>query len=305
MITNTNGLRSIEVPHAMGTHIPVLQKEVTEFLKVSDGGIFFDGTVGLGGHSILILNASTNNYLYGTDKDNESLDIAGKNLEPFKDRFTLFHSDFKEISSLPIEMSKIDGFLFDLGVSSFQLDNPDKGFSYAQNAPLDMRMNKNQTLSAYHVVNDYSYNQLMEVFQKYGEFKNPTKILQQIIYHRKNKKIENTGELKTIVRKIYPRQKTMDPLSRIFQAIRIEVNQELTGLETFFLTLFNHMKPGSRIVIISFHSLEDRIVKTVLKTAKEKNLVKILTKKPLMASEEEIKANPRARSAKLRAAEKV
>jgi 16S rRNA (cytosine1402-N4)-methyltransferase len=305
MITNTNGLRSIEVPHAMGTHIPVLQKEVTEFLKVSDGGTFFDGTVGLGGHSALILNASANNYLYGTDKDSDSLDIARKNLEPFKNRFTLFHSDFKDISSLPIEMNKIDGFLFDLGVSSLQLDNPEKGFSYAQNAPLDMRMNKNQTLSAYHVVNEYSYNQLMDIFQKYGEFKNPTKILQQIIYHRKNKKIENTGELKTIIRKIYPRQKTMDPLSRIFQAVRIEVNQELTGLETFFLTIFNHMKPGSRIVIISFHSLEDRITKTALKTAKEKNLVKILTKKPLMASEEEIKVNPRARSAKLRAAEKL
>ena len=289
----------------MPTHIPVLQKEVTELLKVSDGGIFFDGTVGLGGHSALILNASANNYLYGTDKDRYSLDIAGKNLEPFKDRFTLFHSDFKDIDSLPIEMNNIDGFLFDLGVSSFQLDNPGKGFSYAQNAPLDMRMDKNQTLSAYHVVNDYSYNQLKEIFQKYGEFKNPEKVLQQIIYHRKNKKIENTGELKTIVRKIYRRQKTMDPLSRVFQAIRIEVNRELTGLETFFLTIFNRMKPGSRIVIISFHSLEDRITKTALKAAKEKNLIKILTKKPLMASEEEIKANPRARSAKLRAGEKI
>ena len=287
------------------THIPVLQEEVAEFLRISAGGIFFDGTVGLGGHSALILSASAHNYVYGTDKDNDSLDIAGKNLEPYKNRFTFFHADFKDIESLPIEMNKMDGFLFDLGVSSFQLDNPDKGFSYAQDGPLDMRMNRNQTLSAYQVVNDYSYNQLLDVFQKYGEFKNPARILQQIVYHRKNKKIENTGELKTIVRKIYPRQKTMDPLSRIFQAIRIEVNQELTGLETFFLTLFNHMKPGSRILIISFHSLEDRIVKTALNKAKEENLVKILTKKPLMASEEEIKVNPRARSAKLRAAEKL
>jgi 16S rRNA (cytosine1402-N4)-methyltransferase len=289
----------------MPTHIPVLQKEVTEILRISSGGIFFDGTVGLGGHSALILNASPNNYLYGTDKDNDSLDIARKNLKPFKDLFTLFHSDFKNIISLPIEINKIDGFLFDLGVSSFQLDNPNKGFSYAQNAPLDMRMNKNQTLSAYQVINDYSYQQLFEILKKYGEFKNPSKILQQIIYHRKNKKIENTGELKTIIRKIYPRQKTMDPLSRIFQAIRIEVNQELTSLESFYLNLFNHMKPGSRIVIISFHSLEDRMTKTALKTAKENNLIKILTKKPLMASNEEIKTNPRARSAKLRAAEKV
>jgi len=287
------------------THIPVLQEEVAEFLRISAGGIFFDGTVGLGGHSALILSASTQNYVYGTDKDSDSLDMAGKNLESYKNRFTFFHADFKDIKSLPIEMNKMDGFLFDLGVSSFQLDNPDKGFSYAQDGPLDMRMNRNQTLSAYQVVNDYSYNRLLDVFQKYGEFKNPARILQQIVYHRKNKKIENTGELKTTVRKIYPRQKTMDPLSRIFQAIRIEVNQELTGLETFFLTLFNHMKPGSRIVIISFHSLEDRIVKTALNKAKKENLVKILTKKPLMASDEEIKKNPRARSAKLRAAEKL
>ena len=287
------------------THIPVLQEEVAEFLRISAGGIFFDGTVGLGGHSALILSASTQNYVYGTDKDSDSLDIAGKSLESYKNRFTFFHADFKDIKSLPIEMNKMDGFLFDLGVSSFQLDNPDKGFSYAQDGPLDMRMNRNQTLSAYQVVNDYSYNRLLDVFQKYGEFKNPARILQQIVYHRKNKKIENTGELKTTVRKIYPRQKTMDPLSRIFQAIRIEVNQELTGLETFFLTLFNHMKPGSRIVIISFHSLEDRIVKTALNKAKKENLVKILTKKPLMASDEEIKKNPRARSAKLRAAEKL
>ncbi len=287
------------------THIPVLQEEVAEFLRISAGGIFFDGTVGLGGHSALILDASAHNYVYGTDKDSDSLDMAGKNLGSYKNRFTFFHADFKDIESLPIEMNKIDGFLFDLGVSSFQLDNPAKGFSYAQDGPLDMRMNKNQTLSAYQVVNDYSYNQLLDVLQKYGEFKNPARLLQQIVYHRKNKKIENTGELKTIVRKIYPRQKTMDPLSRIFQAVRIEVNQELTGLETFFLTLFNHMKPGSRIVIISFHSLEDRIAKTALNKAKEENLVKILTKKPLTATEEEIKANPRTRSAKLRAAEKL
>lgn len=287
------------------THIPILTKEVGILLRISEGGIFFDGTVGLGGHSALILNASPNNYVYGTDKDSESLEIAGKNLESFGDRFKLFNRDFKNIESLPIKINKIDGFLFDLGVSSFQLDNPGKGFSYAKESPLDMRMDKNQTLSAYHVVNDYTYNQLMDVLKTYGEFKNPAKIVQRIVFHRKDKKIKTTAELKDIIRGICPRQRTMDPLSRIFQAIRIEVNQELTGLEVFFLKLFKHMKPGSRIVIISFHSLEDRIAKFALKKAKEDNLVKILTKKPLIPSEEEIKTNARARSAKLRAAEKV
>ncbi len=289
----------------MPSHIPVLPKETTELLQASSGGIFFDGTVGLGGHSSLILNASPLNYLFGTDKDQDALDIAAKTLEPFNHRFSLFHSDFRNLGSLPIDTHSIDGFLFDLGVSSFQLDNPDKGFSYSQNAPLDMRMDKNQPLSASQVINHYSYNQLVDIFKSYGEFKNPTKIVQQIIYHRKSKKIESTEELKSLVRKIFPQQKTMDPLSRIFQAIRIEVNRELKDLEPFFLDLISKMKPGARIAIISFHSLEDRIAKSALKKSRDYHLAKILTKKPITASEEELKTNPRARSAKLRAALKT
>jgi len=285
-------------------HIPVLKDEVEEFLKISQGGFFFDGTVGMGGHSYGILNACSFTYLYGTDKDNEALDIARKNLESFEGRFTLFHSDFKNLDSLPIEIAKIDGFFFDLGVSSFQLDNPGKGFSYSQTAPLDMRMDKNQTTSATNVVNDYNYEKLVDIFKKYGEIKNPAKIVDQIIFHRKIKKIETTEDLKNIVRRISPKQKTMDPLARIFQAIRIEVNQELIGLEEFFLGLFYKMKPGARVVIISFHSLEDRIAKSALKKAKENNIIKILTKKPVTAGKDEKKRNPRARSAKLRAGER-
>jgi 16S rRNA (cytosine1402-N4)-methyltransferase len=286
----------------MQTHIPVLKNETAEFLNVSQGGCFFDGTVGTGGHSSMILNADPANLLYGTDKDSEALETARKNLEPFKNRFTLFHSDFRNIQSLPIDIKKIDGFLFDLGVSSFQLDNPAKGFSYSREAPLDMRMDKRQSLSAYDVVNGYNHEKLMEVFKKYGEFKNPAKIVDQIIFHRKTKKIENTEELKQMVRKVAPKQKTMDPLARVFQAVRIEVNRELTGLEEFFQALLNTMKPGARIVIISFHSLEDRIVKSALKKAGENKLIKILTKKPVTADEKELEINPRSRSAKLRAA---
>jgi 16S rRNA (cytosine1402-N4)-methyltransferase len=289
----------------MFKHVPVLKNEAAEFLKVSQGGCFFDGTVGTGGHSTMILNTNPVNVLYGTDKDSEALEIARKNLETFENRFTLFHSDFRNIQALPINIEKIDGFLFDLGVSSFQLDNPAKGFSYSKEAPLDMRMDKLQTLSAYDVVNGYSHEKLMETFKKYGEFKDPARIVDQMVFHRKTKKIENTEELKRMVRKVAPKQKTMDPLARVFQAIRIEVNRELTGLEEFFPQLLNTMKPGARIVIISFHSLEDRIVKSALKKAKEKKLIKILTKKPVTADEKELEINPRSRSAKLRAGERL
>jgi 16S rRNA (cytosine1402-N4)-methyltransferase len=285
-------------------HIPVLKKEVEEFLNVSAGGVFFDGTVGMGGHSAGILKACPDNYLYGTDKDTDALEIAKKNLQPFDGRFTLFHSDFKDLESLPVDVAEIDGFLFDLGVSSFQLDNPEKGFSYAKEAPLDMRMNKLQNTSAFDVVNNYTYEQLTSILKEYGEFGNPAKIVDQIIFHRKTKKIETTEELKTIIRRTAPKQKTMDPLARVFQAIRIEVNHELTGLEEFFLNLFDRMKPGAATAIISFHSLEDRIAKSVLRKAKEKGIMKILTKKPVTAGEEEMAANPRARSAKLRAGKK-
>lgn len=290
----------------MPEHVPVLKNEVAELLNITKEGVFFDGTVGLAGHSAAILNACPTNYLYGTDKDSEALEIAGKNLEPFNGRFTLFHSDFRNIKDLllPMDIAKIDGFLFDLGVSSFQLDNPGKGFSYAQDAPLDMRMDKNQTLSAFDVVNNYSHEQLTDIFKRYGELDNPARIVDQMVFHRKAKKIENTGELKTIIRRVAPQQKTMDPLARVFQAIRIEVNRELTGLEEFFDNLFNMMKPGARVVVISFHSLEDRIVKSTLKRARENDIMNILTPKPITAQESEVKMNPRSRSAKLRAGER-
>ncbi|MCP5106983.1 MAG: 16S rRNA (cytosine(1402)-N(4))-methyltransferase RsmH, partial [bacterium] len=260
--------------------------------------------VGMGGHSSGILNACKTNYLYGTDKDTDALEIAQKNLKPYENRFTLFHTDFRNVFTLPIEIEKIDGFLFDLGVSSFQLDNPGKGFSYAREAPLDMRMDKTQPLSASQVVNDYSHRQLTGILKTYGEFGNPAKIVEQLIFHRKAKKIETTEELKTIIRRVAPRQRTMDPLARVFQAVRIEVNRELAGLEEFFSALFNKMKPRARVAVISFHSLEDRLVKSALKKAKESGIMKTLTKKPVTAAEVEMEENPRARSAKLRVGEK-
>jgi 16S rRNA (cytosine1402-N4)-methyltransferase len=286
-------------------HIPVLVNEVVEFLNAVKGGVFLDGTVGLGGHSAAVLAAAPNNHVFGLDKDRESLEIAKKRLEEFPGRFSLFHADFKQLESLPIDIHKIDGFLFDLGVSSFQLENPDRGFSYSRDAPLDMRMDKSKKLTAYDVINDYSYDELADILKKYGEIENPARITEQIVYHRKQKKIASTNELKTIIRRVSPQRKTMDPLARVFQAVRIEVNQELTGLETFLLRLIGSVTPGSRIVIISFHSLEDRIAKSVFKQAKQDGLIDILTKKPLTAKNDELQMNVRARSAKLRACEKV
>ena len=284
-------------------HIPVLVEEVSRYLKTAEGGIFFDGTVGLAGHTTAILKAAPENFVYGTDKDNEALEIAKKNLADFSGRFQFFNIDFKNAASLPVEFSKIDGFLFDLGVSSFQLDSPGRGFSYSKPAPLDMRMDNRQELTAGDVINTYSHQALITIFQKYGEIKNPSKIVDRVIFHRKNRKIEDSDELKTIIRKIYPRQNTMDPLSRVFQALRIEVNRELHGLEDFFINLFRKMKPGARVVIISFHSLEDRIAKSALKRGQDEEVIKILTKKPLTAHPDELAKNPRSRSAKLRAAE--
>lgn len=286
-------------------HISVLKDETLELLKTSEGGMFFDGTVGMGGHSGAILENNPDNYLYGTDKDTDALAIAKENLKAFEGRFTLFHSDFKNLHKLDIPVSQLDGLLFDLGVSSFQLDNPQKGFAYAREAPLDMRMDKTQALSAYDVVNHYSHQQLTQILKDYGEFKNPIKIVDQIVFHRRNEKIETTEQLKTIIRRVAPKQKTMDPLARVFQAIRIEVNDELGSLETFFANLIENMKPGARLAIISFHSLEDRAAKNTLKQAKQKGIMNILTKKPITAREEENKINPRARSAKLRTGERI
>lgn len=285
-------------------HIPVLVKEVAEFLRITEGGTYFDGTVGLGGHSAAILKAQENNFVYGTDRDGEALTAAGKRLKQFSGRFQFFKADFRNLASLPVAVNKIDGFLFDLGVSSLQLDTPSRGFSYAREAPLDMRMDKEQNLTAAEVVNKYSFQDLFDIFKKYGEFKNPVKIVEQIVFQRKNKKIEQTEELKRIIRRIYPQRKTMDPVSRVFQALRIEVNRELSGLEDFFIKLFPRMKQGAGIVIISFHSLEDRAAKTALKKGKEAGLIKVLTKKPVTASRDEIELNVRSRSAKLRAGER-
>jgi len=286
-------------------HIPVLLKETIDFLAAEKGGVFFDGTLGLAGHSSAILKANPANRLFATDKDKDIIDQARENLADYQGRYTLFHSDFKKLADLPLDVAEMDGFLFDLGVSSVQLDDPEKGFSYAREAPLDMRMDKTQGFSAADVVNDYNHQQLTELFRKFGEFRDPSTLVNQIIYHRREKRIETTEQLKSIVRRVCPQKKSMDPLARVFQAIRIEVNSELIDLEDFLFELCRNMKPGARLAVISFHSLEDRSVKTIFKQVRENGWVEILTRKPVIASPGENEENPRARSAKLRVVQRI
>ena len=286
-------------------HIPVLEREIMEFLRVESGRYFFDGTLGMGGHTKAILSANSNAMVYAVDRDGESIKIASSNLMEFKDRIKIIKANFKEIFNLSLPLKKIDGFLFDLGISSFQVDNPEYGFSYAKDSPLDMRMDKEQELTAEIVVNDYSYNELIRVLRDYGEFKKPERLVKEILLARKKKRLKTSRELKEVIRSIYKKRKTMDPLARVFQAIRIEVNRELSELGEFFLKLSQEMKKGSRIAVISFHSLEDRIVKRSFKKAAELGLLKIITKKPIAPSQEEKDKNPRSRSAKLRVGERI
>ncbi|OPZ62505.1 MAG: Ribosomal RNA small subunit methyltransferase H [Candidatus Aminicenantes bacterium ADurb.Bin508] len=282
-------------------HVPVMVETVQELLRASQGGTFFDGTIGMGGHGAAILGANPSNVLWGNDKDGEALEICREKLPA--DRTTLLRGDFRQILSHQVEI--FDGFLFDLGVSSFQLDRPEKGFSYSRPAPLDMRMDDRLELTAAGVVNTYGYEELMRVFRDYGEFGRPDRLVKELMMARRRTPFQSTDQLKEFVRSLYPRQKTMDPLARVFQALRIEVNGELDGLEEFLLNLIERMKRGARIVVISFHSLEDRIVKNSLKAASEKKLLTLLTKKPLTAASEEVEGNPRSRSAKVRAGERT
>jgi 16S rRNA (cytosine1402-N4)-methyltransferase len=286
-------------------HIPVLKEKVLEYLNIEKGKLFFDGTLGFGGHTEAILNSNNKAFVYATDKDGYAMERTTKRLENYKDRFKFFNIDFKEIFKLSLPINQFDGFLFDLGVSSDQLDNPEMGFAYSKDSPLDMRMDKRQSITAESVINDYSYAELIRVFRDYGEFKRPEKLVKEVLVARKQKRLTTTFELKKVVRNLYRRRKTMDPLARVFQAVRIEVNKELENLEAFFMKLIELMKKGARIVIISFHSLEDRIAKNLLRKAKKENKLLILTKKPIIASENESRDNPRARSAKLRAGERI
>ncbi|MEH2291577.1 16S rRNA (cytosine(1402)-N(4))-methyltransferase RsmH [Nostoc sp.] len=281
------------------SHIPVLGREVIEGLAVRPGGHYLDVTVGGGGHSRLILEAAADVRVTAVDQDEDALAAAQKNLAEYSDRIQFIHSNFAAYEFTP---NTFDGIIADLGVSSYHLDQAERGFSFRQAANLDMRMDRGRSLTAADVINNWDEADLADIFFKYGEERLSRRIARRIVERRP---LHTTTELAEAIASSVPpkyRYGRIHPATRVFQALRIVVNDELKSLETFLDKAPNALVPGGRIVIISFHSLEDRPVKHGLRNLP---LLKVLTKKPIIAQEEEIGNNPRSRSAKLRIAEKL
>ena len=306
-------------------HISVLLDECIEGLNIKPDGIYVDGTLGGAGHSSQIAKRLTTGRLIGIDRDPVALKAAGERLAPYADRVTLVHSNFCEIAQVlsDLNIDGVDGILLDLGVSSPQLDDSSRGFSYMADAPLDMRMNSEDKLSAYDVVNAWSYEELKRILFDYGEERYAPKIASAICKKREEKPIETTLELVDVIRSAMPAQALREkqhPAKRSFQAIRIAVNDELGSVEKVMRDAIPCLNAGGRLAVITFHSLEDRIVKTAMAGAAKgctcppsfpvcvcgkKPQVQVITRKPIVSGDEELERNPRARSAKLRVCEKV
>lgn len=306
-------------------HFSVMLNETVDGLNIKDGGIYVDGTMGGGGHSFEILSRNDKISLIGIDQDKEAIAAASKRLEPFYGRFKTVNDNFSNIKEIlrKLDIEGIDGVVLDLGVSSYQLDNKERGFSYMQDAPLDMRMNQDGDLSAYDVVNGYGTEELTHIFYEYGEENWSKRIAEFIDERRKKAPVKTTGELVDIIKAAIPqkaRMKGSHPAKRVFQAIRIEVNGEIRILKDAIEDFLDVLNSGGRLSVITFHSLEDRIVKNVFsERAKgcicppefpvcvcgKKADIKVITRKPILPSEEELNENSRSKSAKLRIAEKI
>ena len=296
-------------------HIPVLLNEVIKYLNPKPGENFIDCTVGAGGHSLAILKKNKPGKLLAIDCDNESLELFKSKIRnsefSFLHRLTLANDNFRNLKEI-VEKYKfhpVNGILLDLGLSSWHIEESKKGFTFRKDEPLGMNFD-NRSPSAAEIINNFSEKSLEEIFSKYGEERYSRRIARRIIEKRKNKPIETTFQLRNIVGEVIPFSKTRRGnidrvLARIFQSLRIAVNDELENLKQGLKQSLEILEPGGRLIIISFHSLEDRIVKNFFRDEKIKNSLKILTKKPIIADEEEVKNNPRSRSAKLRAAVKV
>lgn len=286
-------------------HIPVLLKESVDLLVWRTGGVYVDATVGLGGHTKGILERDPHAFVIGIDRDPYALELAKENLKDFEGRFCLYQANLRHLDEVLKQegIKEVDGFLFDLGVSMLQLKSP-RGFSFQRDEPLDMRMNPEDKKTAYQVINTYSERDLTRIFREYGEEPSASKIARAIVIYRAKKPIETTGELVSIITSLIPyRRGRVHPATRIFQAIRIEVNEELISLEEALEKTPKFLKKGGRLVVISFHSLEDRIVKNFFK--RHTDIFKVLTKKPIRPTLQEMKKNPASRSAKLRAGERI
>ena len=305
-------------------HVSVLLHECIDNLNIRPDGIYVDGTLGMGGHSEQIAARLTTGKLIGIDRDETAIERAGARLAPFGDRVQLVHGNFRDAAAIldRLGIDAVDGMLFDLGVSSPQLDESERGFSYMHDAPLDMRMDATEGLSAWNVVNEWPEGELKRILYEYGEERYAPRIAGAIVRARAQQPIATTMELVDVIRSAMPgaalREK-QHPAKRSFQAIRIAVNDELEAEREMLLTAMDRLAPGGRLCVISFHSLEDRIVKTAIREREDGctcprdfpvcvcgfvQTMKTVTK-PITASEEELNDNPRARSARLRVAERI
>jgi 16S rRNA (cytosine1402-N4)-methyltransferase len=285
-----------------GGHVPVLVRETLELLAVRPGGLWVDGTVGLGGHATALLRASApDGRLLGFDRDGETLERARAALAPFGDRARLAHADFREIDER-LAGERADGILLDLGVSSAQLDAPERGFSFQAEGPLDMRMDRSGGETAAELVNRMRERELADLIHAYGEEPASRRIARAIVRAREEAPIRTTTRLAEIVRRASPRSRrpSLHPATRTFQALRIRVNRELEGLAPAFERAAFCLRPGGRLAVIAFHSLEDRAAKQTFRSLATRGF-RVLTRKPVRAGAAEVQANPRSRSARLRA----
>ncbi len=294
-------------------HISVMSNEVVEYLRPQEGEVFVDGTLGMGGHAEEILkHLGSKGRLIGIDRDAASLAVAKEHLQAYHDQCLFIHEDYRNINKVLEGLStpSVDGILLDLGLSSFQLDNPERGFSVRAEGPLDMRMDQNSHISAYDLINSLSEREISSILKDFGEERWHKAIARRIVWQRAKEPIETTKDLSRAVLQAIPMQRKrkserIHPATRTFQAFRIAVNRELESLEIALETCKSFLKVGGRLGVIAFHSLEDRIVKHKFRAwAKEKNF-RLSMQKPLRPTEEEIKQNSRARSARLRVIERI
>ena len=307
----------------MKKHISVLLNEAIDFLNIKEDGKYVDATLGFAGHSSEILKKTPKGFLYAFDKDISAIEYSKNKLSEIGNNYKIFNTGFINIKEkISNETLKVDGILFDIGVSSVEIDESSRGFSYMKKGPLDMRMNQSSTLTAEYVINNYSKEELVNIFRVYGEEKHSYKIAESIIKERETSPINETTKLVSIIDKCYPykEKRNSHPAKKVFQALRIEVNNELEELEVALKDSLDLLEVGGRLVVITFHSLEDRICKNLFK---EKTMInpiikgmpnipnemlpdfKLITNKPIIPTEKEMLSNPRSKSAKLRVIERV
>lgn len=307
------------------SHYSVMLKECIESLNIKPGGIYVDATLGMGGHSYEIASRLSGGRLIAIDRDSKALERSGERLKPFMDRISLVHGNFRDMEAVldGLGIDKVDGMLFDLGVSSPQLDESERGFSYMADAPLDMRMDRDDPITASDIVNSWPKDKIKRILYDFGEERYAPRIAEEITRYRQNKKIETTLELVGIIKSAMPAsalREKQHPAKRSFQALRIAVNDELEAISQVLSTAADRLNTGGRLAVISFHSLEDRIVKNAIASRENgctcprdfpvcvcgfEQTLKSVTRRPILPEADEISVNPRSRSAKLRVAERV